>query len=365
MSISVLRRIACAIACCAFIVSAGCGTKPEVIRIGAILPLAGAGADVGNQHLHGLQLAIEELNGSNPNIRYELVVDSDQNDPGAALAAFKDQLLKKKILVSFVIARSACLAVVPQAENEFVPVFANCAHPLMISMHLNTFRNVPNTALEIKTMARFIRTRLKLDRAAVLFFNDDAGNDAAKTVKNEFQAEGIRIPAPEPFIADAASITSAVSMARAENPGAICVFGAGKASADLLAALRVSGYRGAVIGSSDFSDPAFVSLAKESLEGCYYPVPEIELTGNAAFADNYRKRFNVEPTAGSMFEYDAMRIVAKAVEIKNIEKINIANALKKIGDFSGPGGNYTYVDREWSPRMSIVQVKAGTPVPVQ
>ena len=365
MSISVFRRIVGAAACCALILSAGCGTKPEIIRIGAILPLSGAGADIGNQHLHGFQLAIEELNASNPAVQYELVVDSDQNDPGAALAAFKDQLLKKKILVSFVITRSSCLAVVPQAENEFVPVFANCAHPLIVSMHLNTFRNVPSTALVIKTMARFITTRLKLDRAAVLFFNDDDGNDAARTIKNEFPAEGVQIPAPEPFVADAASITSAVSVALSGDPGAICIFGAGKAAADVLAALRASGYKGAVIGSSDFSDPSFVSLAKKSLEGCYYPIPTVELTGNAAFADNYRRRFNVEPTAGSMFEYDAMRIVAKAVDIRRVEKINIASALKKIGDFSGPGGNYTYADREWFPRMSVVQVKEGIPILVQ
>lgn len=365
MNRSAIRRIICALACCAAVLSAGCGTKTEIIRIGAILPLAGAGADIGSQHLHGLQLAIEELNASNPKTRYELVVDNDTNDPGAALGAFKTQLLKKKILVCFVVTRSACLAVVPQAEIEFVPVFANCAHPLMISMHLNTFRNVPNTALDIRTMARFVTTKLKLDRAAVLFFDDDAGNDAAKAIKTAFPQEGVRITASAPFAADAGSIASAVVAALAGDPGAICVFGAGPAAAELLPALRASGYKGAVIGSSDFSDPSFVSLAGESLEGCYFPMPAIGLSGNAAFADNYRKRFNVEPTASATFEYDAMRIVAKAAAIRRDEKIGISNALKKVGDFSGPGGNYTYFEREWLPPMSVVQVKAGVPVAVQ
>ena len=44
-----------------------------------------------------------------------------------------------------------------------------------------------------------------------------------------------------------------------------------------------------------------------------------------------------------------MHIVAKAVDIKRIEKINIANALKKVGDFSGVGRGYTYYEREWLP----------------
>jgi hypothetical protein len=258
MSISVLRRIVCAIACCALVLSAGCDTKPEIIRIGAILPLSGAGGDIGNQHLHGLQLAIEELNASNPDVQYELVVDSDQNDPGAALAAFKDQLLTKKILISFVIARSSCLAVARQAEKEFVPVFANCIHPLMTSMYLSAFRNVPNTALEIKTTARFLTASLKVDRAAALYFNNDDGSDAAKAFKNELPQSGIRLLATEPFIDDVAAVKSAVSMALAQDPGAVFVFGAGKAAAGVLAALRAAGFQGAVVGSSDFRDPALL-----------------------------------------------------------------------------------------------------------
>ncbi|MFA4947380.1 MAG: ABC transporter substrate-binding protein [Candidatus Krumholzibacteriia bacterium] len=364
MSTSVLRRIACAIACCAFILSAGCGTKPEIIGIGAILPLTGAGAEIGNQHLHGLQLAIEELNVSNPNIRFELVVASDQNDPGAALEAFKDQLIDKKILVSFVIARASCLAIAHQAEVEFVPVFANCRHPLITTTHGNTFRIVPSTTLEIKTTARFLTESLKVDRAAALYFNDDDGNDAAKAFRNELPQSGVRLLAIEPFIDDGAAVKSAVGVALAQDPGAVYVFGAGKAAAGVLAALRAAGYRGAVIGSSDFRDPGFAALAGESLEGCYYSVPAIELSGYLDFTARYRKRFNVTTTASGVFEYDAMRIVAKAVDIKRLEKINIASALKKVGDFSGAGGNYTYVEREWLPRMSVVRVQGDSAVAV-
>jgi len=364
MSTSPVRCIACIMACLALASPGGCGKGQEVIRIGAILPLSGGDAETGNQHLHGLQLAIEELNGSNPDVAFELVVDNDGGDPGAALAAFKSQLIEKKILVAFVVTRSACLAVVPQAENEFVPIFANTAHPLMTAMHLNTFRNTPSASLEIQTTARFISASLKLDKAAVLYLDDDAGNDAAKAIKNEFPEGGIRILELQPYSADAAAIKSAASMVLAQDPGAIYISGGGKATADMLAALRASGYKGAIIGSSGFSEPSFVALAKESRDGCYYSVPTIALTGNAVFADRYRKRFNVEPTMNGIFAYDAIRIVAKAVDIKRVERINIANALKKIGDFSGAGGNYTYVDREWLPPMSIVQVKAGAGVPV-
>jgi branched-chain amino acid transport system substrate-binding protein len=360
MIISLLRLIACAAACCVLALSAGCGEKPEIIKIGAILPLSGAGADLGNQHLHGLQLAIEELNASNPMVQYELVVDSDGNDPAAAVAAFQSQLLDKKILVCFVVSRFACLAVTPKAETEVVPVFAACRHPLITTMHLNAFRIVPNTMLEIRTTARYLSSSLKVDRASALYFNSDDGTDAAKAFKNELPQSGIKLLVAEPFIDDDASIKSAVGTALSENPGAVYVFGAGKAAAGVLAGLRAAGFRGAIIGSSDFRDPAFAALAGESLNGCLYAVPALELSGNPEFAERYGKKFNVKPTPVSIFEYDAMRIVAKAVDIKRAERINIANAMKKIGDFSGPGGNYTYAEREWAPRTNVVRVQGDS-----
>jgi branched-chain amino acid transport system substrate-binding protein len=364
MSTSLARSVSCIMTCLFLAFLGGCGKSEEIIRIGAILPLSGGSAEAGNQHLHGLQLAIEELNGSNPGVAFELVVDNDGGDQGAALAAFKSQLLEKKILVAFTVSRSACLGVVPQAEDEFVPVFANTGHPLITTMHINAFRNFPSAALEARTTANFISASLKIDNIAVLYFNDAAGNDAANAIKNELPQSGIRILELQPYSADAAAITSAVSRVRAQNPGAICVFGSGKATVRVLAALRASHYEGAVIGFFGSSEPAFAAFAKEALEGCYYPVPTAALTRNAVFADRYRKRFNAEPTANSIFAYDAMRIIAKAVDIRRVERISIANALKKIGDFSGSGGNYTYADREWLPEMSIVQMKAGTAVPV-
>jgi branched-chain amino acid transport system substrate-binding protein len=359
MSKSTGRIAICVMACIVLASLGGCGTKQEIVRVGAILPLSGDGAETGNQHLHGLQLAIEELNVSNPDVVFELVVDTDGGDPGAALAAFKNQLITKKILVAYAATRAACLAVVPQAENDFVPVFANTAHPFMTAIHLNAFRNAPSASLEIRTTIRFISASLKLDNAAVLYLNDDAGSDAAKAIKNEFPQAGIRIAEIQPYLADGAVIASAVILALAQNPGAVYIFGGGEATADVLGALRAAGYRGPIIGSSHFSEPAFVALAGDSREGCFYFAPTIAHAGNAAFADRYRKRFNVEPTENSIYAYDAMRIIAKAIEIKRLEKISVSNALKKVGDFGGAAGNYTYVDREWLPPVNIVKIQKG------
>ena len=121
MNKSFFRHIVCAFASLALIAGAGCSKKPELIRIGAILPLTGSEAEVANQNLHGLVLAVEELNAANPNVVFELVADNDQNDWNVALAAFKRQLMEKKIVAEFATTRTSCLAVVPGRKKSSCP----------------------------------------------------------------------------------------------------------------------------------------------------------------------------------------------------------------------------------------------------
>jgi len=359
MNRSLWRYAPCAFVICALMAGSGCSKKPELIRIGAVLPLSGAGAETANRNLHGLVLAIEELNAANPQVVFELVADNDQNDWNMALAAFKRQLLDKKILAAFATTRTSCLAVVPEAEKEFVPIFANCSHPLMTTMHLNAFRNFPSTSFEVAKMATVASVALKIKSLALLYSDDDYGKDAEQAIRGEFAQRGIQITATKPFGGASAEPLAAMTEALGQKPDAIYVYGRGEAAADVLAALRKLGFTGAVLGSYDFSDPSFGELAKGSLEGCYYPVLNIALAGNKTFADKYQKRFKVAPTATSIIAYDAMLILGKAVDIKRAEKINIANALKKVGNFRGAAGDYEYADREWQPPLRIVRVLEG------
>jgi branched-chain amino acid transport system substrate-binding protein len=365
MSNFVRRYIACVVASFVLLTGAGCSKKPEVVRIGAILPLTGDLAEAANQNLHGIVLAVEELNAANPDVVFELVADNDQNDWNAALAAFKNQLIQKKVLAEFAMTRTSCLAVVPEAEKEFVPMFANCSHPLMTEMHLNAFRNFPSTAQELGIMADYLSYSLKVNKIGLLFADDGYGKDAEKVIRSSFAGRGIEVVVTKPFGGVGTEPLASATEVLAHTPAAVYVYGRGKAAAEVLSALRQLGYQGAVLGSYDFADPVFAALAGASLEGCCYPTLAIVLTGNKPFADKYQQRFKVAPTANSMIAYDAMLIMAKGVQIKRAEKIGIANALKRVGNVNGAAGVYEYVDREWRPPMRVVCVREGVARPVE
>jgi len=346
--------------CGALGAATGCGKKPEVFKISVILPFTGSDAAVAGEHLNGLVLAVEELNVPGASVTYEIISDNDQNNPAAARAAFTKELVERKIDLAFVVTRTGAMAIAADADREFVPLFANCSHPLMTIMHYYAFRNFPSSGLEIKKMAAFASQSLKLDSVALLFADDGYGKDAATAIREELRTRGIALTAEAPYGGPATEPGASVAAILAQKPAAIYVFGHGEATAAVLNALRASRYAGIVLGSSDLSRAPIKDLAKEALEGVYCPVAVFELSGNADFANKFRKRFNAAPTLNAAIEYDAVRIVAKAVEIKNREKVSLPNALKKVGDFRGALGDYQYVDREWLPPMRVVQIKGGS-----
>jgi branched-chain amino acid transport system substrate-binding protein len=359
-----IRRVVCTAVLSAVIGGAGCEKKPEHIRVGALLPLDGSRLESANQHLHGLVLALEELNASHPEVVLELVADNDRDDWSLALSDFRRQLIDKKILVEYATTRTTCLAVVPEAEKEFIPMFANCSHPLMTVMHLNSFRNYPGASLEVTKVADFVSKGLRLSRIALLYANDEYGKDAEKQVKILFAESGIELVAEKPF-GEAAEPRAAATEALAPNPEAVYVYGRGETAAEMLAILRELGFKKVILGSYDFSESSFAVLARGSLEGCYYPMLNIMITGNKAFTEKYEARFKAAPTANSFIAYDAMLIIGKAVTMMRIDKGSITNALKKVGNFSGAAGDYEYVDREWLPPLRIVQFVDGRAQPAQ
>jgi len=362
MARGIPRLLVSALLSGALALSPGCGKRGEVFRISVILPLTGPEARTAREHLNGIVLGVEELNAAGTGVTYEIVTDNDDGKPAAAREAFKRALVDKKINVAFVVTRTSAMAIAGDADREFVPLFANVSHPLMAIMHFYVFRNYPSSGLEIKRMTAFASRFLKLQSIAVLTSGDERGSDAVSTIEEECRANGIAVAAKAAF--DGAAPEPAAASVLAARPAAIYVFGGGEAAASAIGALRAARYDGIILGPSDLPRTLAANRSNAALEGVYCPMNVFERSGNAAFEEAYRTRFNTSPTVNAAVEYDAVGILATAVEIMNREKLSVQNALKRVGSVRGVLGDYEYTDREWLPPLSIVQIKGGAAAPL-
>lgn len=344
--------------------SPGCGRKQEVVRIGAILPLSGEGADLGNQYLHGMTLAIEELNAGSGGAAYELVVD-DGSDVSRAGESFSRQLMNAKVAAVVTAGDAAALGAGPRAEREFVPLFANCDHPFVITMFRDVFRNSPATMQLAKRTFAFIAGSLKAKNVALLYSDDPPGKLVAQAMKNEIPASGLALAASEPFDASGADPKSSAIALLSQKPEAIFVYGRGASAARALAAVRRLGYGGPICVSRELVSPSVIATAPAAFEGCYAAVPGLELARPLPLAERYKTRFNAEPTPNVLVAYDAVMIVAKADRARRHGETSLVNALKTIGDHNGAAGAYSYAEREWLPPVYMTRIQGGVPVPIR
>ena len=189
--------------------------------------------------------------------------------------------------------RAACLAVAPQAEVEFVPVFANCGAS---SHHDDASQRLQESSralrLKYRTTARFLSASLKVDRAAVLYFNDDDGQRRREGDQERVSTGGC--PARwrcEPFIDDAAvDQIGGLPGARAESGRHIRLRRRRRPTVDVLRRASRGRHTGEPSSARPvFRNPTFAALAGEFAGRLLLSFPTIELAGNADFADRYRK----------------------------------------------------------------------------
>ena len=158
----------------------GCSQENEefiddVVVVGAVLPLSGPGAFLGQQFQRGLELASAQINDEN-NI-YEIVYEDSKADPREAISAY--QKLKSidnpDILISAFSAPS--LALIPLVESDGLPMITSIVSSSQFAQKSDmAFRYFTNADIEAPVMARYA-IESNFSRFAVIYINDDYGVD--------------------------------------------------------------------------------------------------------------------------------------------------------------------------------------------
>lgn len=340
---------------------------PKQVTIGAILPLTGSAAELAIQHRRGLEFAIDQLNrvGGVDGKRLVLIVEDDQNDSKMTVAAFRKLIVTDKAQVVVTVMSGPSMAIAPIADQEDIILFANCGHAQVTTLHKNVFRNFPSSNLEVRRMAAFAAEPLKLKRLWLLYIDDAYGQGARDIALKEFPARGIEVLGTDGYGKTGVDIRSALVRVVSQSPDAVYVYGYGKATADVVNQLREVGYKGTLLGSYNFSQPPVTTVSKDGIEGSYYTVPNFSYgttAQGAAFLDSYRDKYSEDPLWNGAVEYDAILIIARALEIAVKEKVSLQAALRRVGSFVGVAGEYEYdpTSKDWLTPMSIAHVASGT-----
>jgi branched-chain amino acid transport system substrate-binding protein len=322
-------------------------TESEEIKIGAILPLTGDLAVYGENMKNGMGLAVQEINDKGGINGKNLVViyEDDQGDPKSSVSAFQKLITIDKVpVVVGVPFSSSALPIAPIADKEEVVLFSVAASsPDLTGISKYFFRNWPSDTYEGAMMGEFTADELKLYNVSVLYANDEWGVGILQVFEKTFEEKGGTIVVKEAFDPGASDFRTQLTKIKKNDPQVIYMLGYLK---DLLIMLKQKeelGIDAQILSTYSFYDPQILQEVGEAAEGAIFPVPTYDPESpndevGVAYANAYEAKYGVKPDIWSAQAYDAMNIIALALEKDVNTGPEIRDEIAKTKNFEGVTG---------------------------
>lgn len=330
----------------------GCDNKGNVITLGVIAPLTGNDADYGFYMKSGLELALEDIDAKNEDIKIELIFQDDQANNSLAMNGFKYLNEIKRVPLIFGPAMSGTSRALKDEANRNKVV-------LLSSISTNDslryageyyFRNIARNEFQVKSIVEYFVEDKNLKNAAVLIENTPNGINMFNGFVMYFNEFGGVIAAEDYYEENQSDFRNVISKITKNKPDFILIAGG---TVDALALitkqLRESGNNAIVVTGDGFQGESIMRIAGETANGVISTRPAIQDTTNIKyqeFVKNYQTKYKRYPGTYSVLSYDALMHVYKA--IKNIEgEISgetIKNSLLNTS-YNGINGDYLF-DKE-------------------
>ena len=343
-------QIRMALAFCASLLIPASAGAVEPIKIGVVSTLTGPYAEWGTFQVNGLQLALEDIKkaGGILGRPVELhVEDNASTNPGTVLAftkLFSDPAIKG---IVGPIASTQIQAASPAIARSGVPTMIGGTDPSLTRIDNKwVFRARPNDLYSSKVIADFGVNTLKLRKWAIVHATDAFGQGGAKALTEALQALGATPILDQGYTSnsqDFAPVVLAIKKSGAEVLGTYMTVPADQAI--FAKQLRQLGVNIQWIGSPTTAAVTTRNLAGEALHGSY-AVADFNADANEAareFTKRYRERYGIYPDNFASWAYDALHILALAMNNANsTEAEAVRKAILAIKGYKGLEGSYTF-----------------------
>jgi ABC-type branched-subunit amino acid transport system substrate-binding protein len=335
------------------LVSGCAGGGPTEIKIGGIFDLTGGLADMGALIEKGATLAVEEINaaggvlgGSN----LTLLSEDGATSADTALNAFKKlvEVNGVQVVVGPMIS-GAVLSIGPYAAQREVPLISPSATSPLIAVQTWkewALRTCTGDQFQGEVLAGIIIDE-DYQRAAIIVQNTPYGVGLEQVVTNELEDAGVAIVKSVEYDESKLDYLTELQSIKDANPDVIVQVGYHTDSAvvyeqaeslglDTIPWLVAEG----VYGLQAATYPAAAAfMAKANLRGCTL-IPEAEAPAYAAFKAAYEARWGVDPGVYCDTAYDAVKLIALAIEQAGAYNgTAIKDALYDVGaSYSGASG---------------------------
>ena len=322
-----------------FVSVLGCSSQPEV-RVGVAGPLTGNAAAFGEMIRRGAELKAKEINaaGGVNGMKLTLIFGDDAGTEKEARAVATRFATDRRILAVVGHFNSSCsLAGKPiYAENGIVELSPGSTNVSVCEGSDWTFRNLYRDDFQGEFIAKYIKNVLtELQSVGVLFDNDDYGRGLKDAFTAEAEMIGLNIVAAEAYDRDNTDFKAQLTSIKAKDPDAIFVSGLYSQAALIVKQAREAGITAQFFGADGVDSPDFLEIAGTAAEGTYLTTPfTFGAGGEEALkvAQAFETEFGVPPDTWAALTYDAVGMIAEAIEKTYNKEVLLSENRKAIRD---------------------------------
>jgi branched-chain amino acid transport system substrate-binding protein len=289
----------------------------EPIKIGAVLALTGPGAGLGQSERNGILLAEKAINaaGGVKGRALQVLIEDDGSKADIAKSKAENLVFNEKvkaILGPSLTASTGAVAAITNAQSMAQLAMTGLGPPIELT-YKNLFHMLPPQTLNAKAMLEYATKALKAKKVGVLH-DSGYGQLVTNALKDQAAGYGVEFVAIEKFEVGATDVSTQAAKVRAANPEVVFVIATNPIPFRNARQMRIAQPIVSAIGSSAYQ---YVNGMGEFADDIVFPefvVGEDPLPHQVDFVNRYRKAYDALPKNYEAAGWDALHVLARALE---------------------------------------------------
>ncbi|MCB9231066.1 MAG: ABC transporter substrate-binding protein [Bacteroidia bacterium] len=240
------------------------------IKVGAILPLTGKYADLGNWAKVGLLFAAEDLGKLNSNYEYSVLIEDAKSEPKEAIAAYNKLRSIDKVNIVITTSSALSLAIKPIAIKDSILFFSIASHPEITANNNGRIFRPCNTSVEEgEEISTFVINNFDttMDNSFILYHNSEFGLSFNSQISKNL---GNNVIGSVPYDDNPESLKTIALKAINKKPKVIIAIGFTPNLGILIKTLREANYEGSIVCNIGFSTPSVLEASGNAAKGVHY-----------------------------------------------------------------------------------------------
>ncbi len=327
----------------------------EPIKIGLTTALSGQSARAGEAITRGLTIAIEELNAKGGVLggrTFELIRRDDEATPAKGVIAARELVFNEKVAVLFGgLDTPVSLAIVPimnQAKVPFIgpwaagtPITKNSGNPNFV------FRVSAVDEIVDKAMLQYAQKNFNTKKPGLILINNPWGESNEKGLRAALAEKNVKAAGIEKFESNDIDVVPQLTRLREAGADTLFLVGNVGPSAQVVKSLDRMGWDVPIVSHWGPAGGRFSELAGPNAKKVHFvqtysffgkqtPVGEKVMKALMAKYSDIKGPDDVTPAVGVANAYDAMMLVAQAIQIAgSTDGDAIRQAFYKIDKYEG------------------------------